>query len=652
MNDGKHHIALISEHASPLALLGGVDSGGQNVYVSQIARHLPAYGFKVDIFTRRDNDRLPEVVEWLDGVRIIHVPAGPPCFVPKEELLPYMASFTQHVIGYCRQHAYALLHAHFWMSALVAANVKRELGIPFVVTFHALGRVRRAHQGQADGFPDQRFDIESRVIREADFIAAECPQEREDLVQLYNADPGKIWLIPAGFDPAEFSPVNKTLARLTLGLPVEEPLILQLGRMVRRKGVANVIRAVGCLQRDHGISMRLLVVGGESAEPDPQLTPEIGRLQAIAAQEGVRDLVMFVGQRGREVLHYYYSAADVFVSTPWYEPFGITPVEAMACGTPVIGANVGGIKYTVCDGETGYLVPPKAPQALAARLAHLYHHPQLREQFGRRGIERAGRLFTWSHICELLSDLYATASSRPGMGVPQNGYAQQAAEPMHLIERGFASGIQTLQQTQRLLSHEITTLAGSIIHCLVRGGKVLICGNGGSAAEAQHLAAELVGRFKQPGRRALAALALTADTAMLTAWANDCGYEQVFARQVEALGQRGDLLLGISTSGRSPNLVQAFRVARQRGLHCVALLGDGGGEVALLADTAAIVPSSDPQRVQETQLLILHLLCELVEERLACASQAAAPTSWRLNGQPPAQGENGWAACHLAGERS
>src|SRR5262249_43770044 len=154
------------------------------------------------------------------------------------------------------------------------------------------------------------------------------------------------------------------------GLHPDEPLILQLGRMVRRKGVENVIRGFACLLRRHGISARLLIVGGETSEPDPAATPEIGRLMSVAREEGVEGLVLFVGRRDREMLKYYYSAADVFVTTPWYEPFGITPVEAMACGTPVVGANVGGIKFTVRDGEAGYLVPPEDPEALAERLAH------------------------------------------------------------------------------------------------------------------------------------------------------------------------------------------------------------------------------------------------------------------------------------------
>jgi glycosyltransferase involved in cell wall biosynthesis len=242
-------------------------------------------------------------------------------------------------------------------------------------------------------------------VAEADRIIAECPQEKEDLTQYYQADPEKIALVPCGFDPRELGPTNKTLARLALGLSPEERLILQLGRMVPRKGVANVIRGLARLIHDHHLPARLIVVGGESEAPDPDLTPEIGRLQAIAAEEGVSEQVTFVGRREREVLKYYYNAADLFVSTPWYEPFGITPVEAMACGTPVIGARVGGIKFTVTDGETGYLVPPKAPEALADRLAHLFQNPDLLERMGEAGIKRVNTHFTWSRVASSIASL-------------------------------------------------------------------------------------------------------------------------------------------------------------------------------------------------------------------------------------------------------
>jgi glycosyltransferase involved in cell wall biosynthesis len=195
-------------------------------------------------------------------------------------------------------------------------------------------------------------------------MIAECPQDREDLISLYQADPDRITIIPCGFDTAEFWPITKTRARLTLGLPLEEGLVVQIGRLVPRKGVDNVIRAFALMVKQSSHPTRLLIVGGESEVPDPELTSEIGRLQAIAQELGVADQIIFVGRKGRDVLKYYYSAADVFVTTPWYEPFGITPLEAMACGTPVVGANVGGIKFTVRDRETGYLVPPNDPETL------------------------------------------------------------------------------------------------------------------------------------------------------------------------------------------------------------------------------------------------------------------------------------------------
>lgn len=403
-----NRIAMISDHASPLAILGGVDSGGQNLYVAQLAKNLAAAGNEVDVFTRRDSDHLPELVEWDNGVRVIYVPAGPPTFVRKEELLPYMDEFYAYMLRFFRrqQPGYDLIHAHFWMSGLVAARLKLELNLPFVITFHALGRVRRQFQGKADEFPEERFAIEDRIIAEADQIIAECPQDEEDLISLYNADPARIRLIPCGFDPQELAPLSKQLARIVLKLPPEEKIILHLGRMVPRKGAETVIRGFAILRSAHGIDARLLIVGGESNDPDPALTPEIGRLQIIAEEEGVAEHVSFVGRRGRESLKYYYSAADIFVTMPWYEPFGITPVEAMACGTPVVGSNVGGLKFTVRDGETGYLVPARDEKALAERLADLYRNPRVLGSFRQHAIRRANDLFTWKRVSDQVAGLY------------------------------------------------------------------------------------------------------------------------------------------------------------------------------------------------------------------------------------------------------
>lgn len=398
---------MISDHASPLAAAGGVDSGGQNIYVAQVARHLVRLGYAVDVFTRRDAANQPEVLEWQPRLRVIHVPAGPARFVRKEDLLPLMGEFCTYVTHFTRAHGgYLLAHANFFMSGLAAMQLKRALGIPFIMTFHALGRVRRLHQSDVDQFPAERMDIEDAAIADADAIIAECPQDAQDLAQLYRADPAKVTVIPCGFDKAEFWPIARPFARRALGLDPKDRILLNIGRLVPRKGVDNAIRALGHLARDHGIAAKLLVVGGNSDLPCPVITPEIGRLKAIAAEEGVEAQVQFTGRRSREFLKLYYNAADVFVTTPWYEPFGITPLESMACGTPVVGADVGGIRYSVADGLTGSLVPPRDPDALAAALARVCADADYRRELGRNGIDRVHEQFTWAKVAGSIAGLY------------------------------------------------------------------------------------------------------------------------------------------------------------------------------------------------------------------------------------------------------
>jgi D-inositol-3-phosphate glycosyltransferase len=500
--------------------------------------------------------------------------------------------------------------------------MKKALDLPFVMTFHALGRVRRQHQKDADGFPDERMAIEDRIVAEADHVIAECPQDEEDLIRLYNADPQKVTIIPCGFDRSEFAPMSKELVRVALGLATDERVVLQLGRLVPRKGIDNAIRGVARLDREHGVATRLLVVGGDTPEPDPVATPEIARLQAIAKDEGIEDRVTFVGRRGRELLKYYYSAADVFITTPWYEPFGITPLEAMACGTPVVGSNVGGIKFTVRDGETGYLVPPNDPDALAERLAHLFRHPKLLAVFRRQAIRRANDLFTWEKVAQAMAALYedVLASRQP----ERFAVAQQLA----VVDAGFDALHAALTAAQRRLREGLVEAADAVATSMLEGGKLLVCGNGGSAADAQHLATELAGRYRRAERPGLPAIALTADGTYLTAWANDAGFDDVFARQVQALGRPGDVLLAFSTSGRSPNVVRALEMARAQGLRTVALLGGRGGDALELAQVPLVVPSDDTQRIQEIHGLLLHLLCDLVEERIVTARRTGEAAVW------------------------
>ena len=420
-------IALVSEHASPLAAAGGVDSGGQNIYVAAVACELARRGIAVDVYTRRDNPLLPTVVLLQPGVRVIHVDAGPPQQLPKEALLPFMPAFAAVLTKAFVEAspAYDCVHANFFMSGWAALRASRVAGLPLVTTFHALGRVRRLHQGESDGFSDERFTIEDELVRASHRIVAECPQDRTDLLDLYDGEADRIDVVPCGYDAREFRPVARSAARKALGWAPDDFVVLQLGRIVPRKGIATVIDAIGVLEREHGCRAKLKIVGGSSERPNPMATPEIGRLMACAAEAGVSDRVHFAGRRERAELHRWFSAADVFVTTPWYEPFGITPVEAMACALPVVGSAVGGIRTTVVDGVTGWLVPPKDPEALAARLAQLAVDRSLRVAMGEAGRQRAESLYTWSRVADRLVDVYrhAIADARGESFVPS--YAQE-----------------------------------------------------------------------------------------------------------------------------------------------------------------------------------------------------------------------------------
>jgi glycosyltransferase involved in cell wall biosynthesis len=407
-------IALVSEHASPLALAGGVDSGGQNIYVAHVARQLHRAGHEVDVFTRRDRALLPSVSD-MDGVRVIHVPAGPPTQMPKEDLLPFMPEFADFLVGFCRRERtpYDVIHANFFMSGMAALQVKAALGIALVTTFHALGKVRRIHQGADDGFPDARFAIEDELVRKSDAIIAECPQDALDLREHYASDPSRVEIVPCGYDPAEFGPMERAAARQALGWPSERFTVLQLGRLVPRKGIDTVVRALARLREQAGVDAHLYVVGGNADMPNEIATPEIARLRGIAAGCGALEHVTFVGRRGRAQLREFYAAADVFVTTPWYEPFGITPIEAMACARPVIGADVGGIRYTVVDGKTGFLVPPRDPDALADRLSRIARDPALGERLGQAGLERVHASFTWARVARMLEEVYRRVARAP-----------------------------------------------------------------------------------------------------------------------------------------------------------------------------------------------------------------------------------------------
>jgi D-inositol-3-phosphate glycosyltransferase len=407
-------IALISEHASPAAMLGGEDAGGQNVYVDEIARRLARLGFRIDVFTRRESAEAPMVLEWTPGVRIVNLPVGPARHVPKDELWPQMPAFRDGLIRSAIRDGvrYDVIHGNFWMSGWVATEVSRTFGVPAVQLFHALGTTKRREQGAADTSPPERIAVERAIVRAVDRVIVTCPKERQELIQDYGAAPERLAMIPLGVDTSTFRPVDRSEARRRVGhgLRDEDLVLVYVGRMMPRKDVRVVVRALALLGANGAIDgrqIKLLVVGGESRLPDPAATPEIGEVRRLAAELGVGDRVILTGKRDREELRDYYGAGDVMVTTPWYEPFGLTPLEAMACRLPVVGADVGGISYTVRHGQTGILVPPRSPAALAAALRCLLADPNRRAALGAAGRRRAKSEFGWGIVAKRTAALYA-----------------------------------------------------------------------------------------------------------------------------------------------------------------------------------------------------------------------------------------------------
>lgn len=388
-------IGIVSEHASPLATLGGADAGGQNVHVAALARALAGEGHEVVVYTRRDDPRSPDEVVFCPGVTVVHVPAGPAERLPKDELLPHMREMGRNLAELWRSDPPEVVHSHFWMSAIAALAGLRGLDVPLVHTFHALGTVKRRHQGKKDTSPPERIRFERAICRDADHIVATSGEEVVELGQM-GAARSKITVVPCGVDTELFHPNGPEAPRSG------RPRLLAVGRMVERKGFDLAIAAL------RGVpDAELLVVGGPARERLGE-DPEARRLAAVARRYGVEDRVEFLGSVPQDRMPALLRSADALVCTPWYEPFGIVALEAMACGRPVVATAVGGLKDTVIEGTTGVLVRPARPAELARALRELLADPIRLEGLGVAGRERVQVRYQWPWIAKETAEVYAS----------------------------------------------------------------------------------------------------------------------------------------------------------------------------------------------------------------------------------------------------
>ncbi|MEU8675519.1 glycosyltransferase [Streptomyces sp. NPDC048560] len=404
-------IALVSGHASPLAELGSPDAGGQNVYVAQLASRLARRGHDVTVYTRRDRAGTPTMVRTPEGVKVVHVPAGPPAVVPRDELLPWMPDFGAYLSRMWRLARPEVVHAHYWMSGLAALAGAREARIPVVQSFHALGTVKRRYEGTEDTSPRERVDIESRIGREADRIIATCADEVNELVAM-GIPRTRITVVPCGVDTTHFSP--SPVGGRWPGAPYR---LLSVGRLDPRKGFDRAIKALAAVP-----NAELLIAGG----PEASLLfadPEAERLRKIAFEYGVAERVRLLGCVPQDTMPQLMSGADLLLSLPRYEPFGLVPIEAMACGTPVLATAVGGQLDTVADGVTGTLVPPwgTPDHDLAATIRDLLDDSARRARYGVAGRAHALARYTWEEATDGILRVYAQLSPAPQPSVVAGG---------------------------------------------------------------------------------------------------------------------------------------------------------------------------------------------------------------------------------------
>lgn len=405
------NIAMLSYHTCPLATLGGKDTGGMNVYVRDLTTALGRQGVHVDVFTRSQDEHVPHVLHDLGfGNRVVHVPAGPEVPLPKRELAEHIPEFADGIRRFAEEKGirYDLIHSHYWMSGL-AAEALSDLwsGAPILQMFHTLGemknRIARSDEEREGAY---RLEGERRVMRRATRIVAATLAEQAQLEWLYKVDASKVVVVPPGVDTCHFYPIPMDEARQFVGIPSEERVVLFVGRIEPLKGLSTLIEAMACLRcTEAGAKVCLMIIGGDPAADPAQMTVEMARLQKLCDDLSMGKVVIFLGKRGQDTLPYYYSAADVLVMPSHYESFGMVALEAMACGTPVVASQVGGLAFLVQDGVTGYTVPSEDQDALCEKMTLLLEDESLRLKMGTAAADYA-QDYDWEKIARQIMEVY------------------------------------------------------------------------------------------------------------------------------------------------------------------------------------------------------------------------------------------------------
>lgn len=399
-------IALISDHGDPAADIGREEAGGQNVYVRQVGEALSRLGWQVDMFTRKSNADDASIVQHNPHCRTIRLTAGPESFIPRDQIFQYMPEFVTAFQKFQSKEGmnYPLVHTNYWMSAWVGLQLKAQNNVQLIHTYHSLGAVKYNTLAHKPPIAKTRLRVETEVLEQGDCVVATSPQELEHLRSLVSAR-GRVEVIPCGTDVQNFKHISRQAARQQLGLSAKESIVLYVGRFDPRKGIETAVRAVAKLKAEQPQNaIRLVIVGG--SEPGQSDGQERERIAALVANLGIDSQTTFAGRIGHDRLPLFYTAADVCVIPSHYEPFGLVAIEAMACGTPVVASDVGGLKFTVLPEETGLLVPPKDVDGFAAAIDRLLSDTLWTQKVRRQAANRVQENFSWNGVAIQLSDLY------------------------------------------------------------------------------------------------------------------------------------------------------------------------------------------------------------------------------------------------------
>ena len=410
-------IAMISVHTCPLAVLGGKESGGMNVYVRELSRELGRQGVGVDVFTRSQDEHQSHIRHDLGNEnRVFHIPAGPESPIPKTDLYEHLHEFINGVklTAALMDASYDLIHSHYWLSGLAAIELQKYWDIPVVHMAHTLGTNKNKVARHPEQFePPIRLSSELQLLRLVDATIVSTNGERAQIEKMDTQNLAKPVVIPPGVDLTVFHPYNKKDARKQLQISLKDSMVLFVGRIEPLKGVDTLLNAIKYLKDSEQMppQMLLSIIGGNTSKPNDTRYAELEKLILMRDDLGLTNLVAFLGSRDQTTLHRYYASADVVVMPSHYESFGMVALESMACGTPVIATDVGGLSQLIIESETGFLVPGNDHVALANSLGNLLSDNVLRNRLGERAAEYA-EAYSWPSITEQIIRLYKDVIKR------------------------------------------------------------------------------------------------------------------------------------------------------------------------------------------------------------------------------------------------